>query len=327
MRVAPFVVVVGLAACAPSTPPPPPTAPSPQQAAQRVDHVARACAKIASCAHSHDAPRERDPSACVDWWLGHVKDGDAFARCVDAARGCAAVDACVRERTGNAIAAAYCRAHPGEQTGCEGATLITCADDDPAESTATDCAALQATCGETRAAGGLVARGCMSAARCPAGAPEARCDGDGNAIITCRDGAVERTACAAGVKCEEHKANDGTLTALCEPPGHLHCNEVGKSWCDGARLVQCSAHGHTGELKVVDCASIGMACDAALAHPACALPGQRACSPAAPRCDGGSLSFCAAGRNVKIACDAIGFSKCDPDGHGLEASCATASTP
>jgi hypothetical protein len=328
MRVAPFAFLFAAAACASQAPAPvPPPQPSPSQAAARVDAVARACAKIASCAHAHDAARVHDPSACVDFWIGRMKDVDAYAACVARAKSCADVDGCLRERGGNAVAAAYCRAHPGEQTACDGAKLVTCAEDDPAESTVTDCAALGAACGETHAAGGLITRGCMSPSRCPAGAPEARCDSDGNAIVSCHDGAIERTPCARGVPCEERRGSDGAVSVQCEPPGHVHCTDAGKSWCDGARLFTCSAHGHTGEMKIVDCAAVGMACDASLPHAACAVPGVRSCSPAAARCDGSSLSFCAAGRSVKIACDSIGFGRCDPDGHGLEAACAPNASP
>lgn len=313
--------IVTLAACGPSAQTAPPTTPPPPDGFAHVDHVARACAKIASCAHAHDAPRDRDPSACVDGWLTRVTptDDGVFLRCVNAATSCAALDACAKQRAGDPAAATYCRAHPGEPTACADGRLVTCVEDDPDESTSIDCAAMKATCGESHAAGGLVTRGCVSPALCPAGAPDARCDG--NAIVTCRDGAVERTACAAGVKCVEHRGGDGVQAAVCEDGRHAHCKEIGRSRCDGGRLVQCIPHGQIGEERVIDCGAAGLACDASAAKPVCALPGQRACEAGAPRCEGDALAFCAAGRAAKVKCTDIGFARCDPNGHGHEASC------
>jgi hypothetical protein len=145
--------------------------------------------------------------------------------------------------------------------------------------------------------------------------------------VTCREGAVERTTCAPGVKCQEHKGSDGVASALCESGDHQHCKDVGKSRCDGGRLVQCMPHGALGEERVVDCNAMGLACDASTGKPACALPGARGCVAGAPRCEGDALSFCAAGRPTKVACADLGFARCDPDGHGLEASCAPARAP
>jgi hypothetical protein len=317
--VAAFVFVI---ACVKSAPPnTAPTPPTASEAVAQVDLVAGRCAKIASCAHSHDAPRERDPGACVDWWITHVKRSIApFARCIDTAASCAAIDACLLERVGNATAAAFCRAHPGEQTACDHDHLITCAEDDPAESTVTDCRSVQGTCGENRV-GGLITRGCLSPALCPAGAPEARCDGE-SAIVSCRDGSVERTACAPGVRCEQQKTTDGVEAALCEPPGHAHCRDIGKSRCDGSRLVQCAPHGHLGEQRVQDCGALGLACDESAGRAWCAVPGVRGCEAGTPRCAGEALQFCAAGHVARVSCTALGFGACDPDAHGLEAACA-----
>ncbi len=323
------VAVSALLACGETSQAPPPVAPVHPDGFAQVDRIARACAKIASCAHAHDAPRDRDPSSCVDGWLTRVRvrDDGAFLKCVVAAPTCAALDGCAKERGGDAVAATYCRAHPGEQTACAGGHLVTCSDHDPEESASVDCASMQATCGESHAAGGLVTRGCISPALCPTGAPDARCDG-GNAIVTCRDGAVERTVCATGVKCVEHRSSDSrdprAEAAICETGGHAHCKDIGKQRCDGGKLVQCIPHGQLGEERVIDCGAMGLACDASSAKPVCALPGQRACESGAPRCEGDVLSFCAAGRPYKIACGEIGFVRCDPDGHGLEASCGSA---
>ena len=315
-------LALAVVACGESSPTPPSVVPPTPDGFTHVERIARACAKIASCAHAHDAPRDRDPSACVDGWLtrGRPNDDGAFLRCVSTSSTCVALDACAKERGGDAVAATYCRAHPGEQTACAGGRLVTCSEDDPEESASVDCATMQATCGESHAAGGLVTRGCISPALCPAGSPDARCD-SGNAIVTCRDGAVERTACAAGVKCVEHRGGEGVEAAICETGGHAHCKDIGKQHCNGGKLVQCVPHGQLGEERVIDCGAMGLACDASSGKPVCALPGQRACESGAPRCDGDALSFCAAGRPYKVKCGEIGFVRCDPDGHGLEASC------
>jgi hypothetical protein len=156
------------------------------------------------------------------------------------------------------------------------------------------------------------------------GAPEARCDGTG-AIITCRDGAAEKTSCAAGVRCLETRPGDGTQSAMCDARDHVHCTTVGASRCDANHLMTCSPHGALGEARVVDCADAGLVCDTAGDHATCAFPGPRACTGSAARCDGDALSFCAAGRPIKVSCPQIGFERCDPDGEALEAACAPGS--
>jgi hypothetical protein len=319
VRVAWASILPAFVACAGSSAVP--AAPPAPDGFAHVDRVARVCAKIASCAHAHDAPRDRDPSACVDGWLARARPSDAaFLRCVGAAPTCAALDACAKERGGDPVAEAYCRAHPGSATACDGTHLVTCSDDDAAESTSVDCAALEGTCGEVHA-GGLVSRGCLSPHLCPTGAPEARCDGD--AILTCRDGAADRTRCDVGARCIEQTLAD-THSTMCETPGHKHCADVGKARCDGGKLVQCVPHGHLGEERVVDCGAMGLACDSSSSKPVCALPGQRACESGAPRCSGDALAFCAGGRSFEVKCASLGFARCDPDGHGLEASCGSA---
>jgi hypothetical protein len=316
------VLVVACRSSAPPTPLPPE---DPDKAATaRVERIAQACTKIASCAHSHDAPRERDPGACVDWWIDHVYgENNDFATCIARARSCAEVDHCARDR-GDPQAVAFCKAHPDAQTGCDGTRLVTCGDDDPDESTAIDCAKLGATCGEQHLAGGLVTRACLSPQLCPPGAPEARCDGK-TAIISCHEGAVERSSCPAGVPCQEHKDSDGDQTATCEPPGHVHCEHVGERRCDGSRLVQCVPHGHFGEPRVLDCAAFGLGCGHAnvggTTKPDCIVPNQAACDESGVKCDGQAVSFCAAGRKVTISCAALGFGPCDPDAKGLDAAC------
>ncbi|HEY5242257.1 MAG TPA: hypothetical protein VIJ22_12350, partial [Polyangiaceae bacterium] len=152
----PATAVVAVASCHASSPAGP-------ALSERIDRAARTCAKVASCAHPHDAPRDRDPSACVDAWVARAAaDVNPFETCVAAAVGCEQVDACMRAR-GDAVATAYCRAHPGGRAGCDGNRLVECSEDDPAESSSTDCAAFGATCGDAPQAGGLLTRACVSA--------------------------------------------------------------------------------------------------------------------------------------------------------------------
>jgi hypothetical protein len=295
----------------------PPASPA---AGDRVDRAARACAKIASCAHPHDAPPDRDPGACVDAWLARpAADAVRLETCLDAAAGCGQVDACARER-GDLLATAYCRANPGARTACQGTRLVTCSEDDPAESVSTDCAAFGASCGDSKQPGGLLARACLSATLCPSGVPEVRCEGAA-AIVSCHEGAVERTACAGPSRCEQHRGADGVLSAICEPPAHRHCDAVGKRWCEQGLLATCQPHGPYGEVATTDCASLGLACADHAQGAACVAAGALPCERAAPRCDGEALAFCAAGRHYRLACRDLGFASCDPDAHGVDAAC------
>jgi hypothetical protein len=307
--------VTGIAvACHASAPPASPTA------GDRIDRAARACAKIASCAHPHDAPPDRDPGTCVDSWLARAaRDVEPLETCLGSAVGCGQVDACARERS-DLVATAFCRAHPGSRSGCQGSRLVTCSEDDPAESLSTDCGAFGATCGDSKQSGGLLARACLSAALCPAGAPEVRCEGTA-AIVSCHEGAVERTVCAAGARCEERRGADGAVSALCEPAEHRHCDVVGKRWCEQGRLATCEPHGPFGEVVTTDCPGLGLACAERAQEASCVAAGASPCERAAPRCDGEALAFCAAGRRYRLACRDLGFASCDPDAHGVDAAC------
>lgn len=316
---APAAVVVA-AACHAGAPPAEPAAAT----ADRLDRAARACAMITSCAHPHDPPRERDPGACVEGWLARAApEVEPLETCLAAAVGCGQVDACARGKH-DAPATAYCKAHAGARTACEGNRLVTCSEDDPGESTSVDCAAFGGACGDSKQAGGLVARACLSPALCPQGAPEVRCDAAANAVVSCHEGAVERTACAAPARCEEHRAADGAVSVVCERPGHRHCDAVGKRWCEQGKLAACEPHGPFGEAVVTDCAALGLVCDERGDAAACVAPGAHACDKTPPRCEGDALTFCAAGRRFRMTCKDLGFSACDPDAHGVEAACTAA---
>jgi hypothetical protein len=202
---------------------------------------------------------------------------------------------------------------------------VSCGDDDAQESTVTDCTALGATCREMKAAGGLVIRACFAPQKCPAGAPEARCDGEG-AVLSCHDGAIERANCRPGTRCEEHKDDtSGEATASCELPGRRRCDLLGARHCEGDRLVECSTADHFGKVRVSDCAGFGLRCTGSGPRAGCYVAADVECDKEMlPKCadDGQSLVFCAAGRLTKIACASLGMTTCNPTARGPVAACS-----
>lgn len=305
-----------------------PAAPPPRKDPSSLQQVAEACARIVSCTHSHDAPRLRDPSACVDWWVAHADAGgaerpDPLQRCFTQATSCEQINTCLHGG-GDAKAAAFCAQRPGVVSGCEGDRLVSCGDDDAQESTVTDCTALGATCREMKAAGGLVIRACFAPAKCPPGAPEARCDGP-DAVVSCHDGAIERASCRPGTRCEDHKDESGDATASCQLPGRRRCDALGARHCEGDRLVECSSQDHYGKVRVSDCAGFGLRCTGSGPRAGCYVPADVECDKdMLPKCDGKgeSLVFCAAGRLTKISCASLGMGACNPTAHGPVAACS-----
>ncbi len=286
---------------------------------ERLRAIARKCARIASCAHPHDAPQWRNPSACVDFWLAREGDPDMGApSCLSSALTCDDVDACLHPRHPGP-SAAFCRAHPGAMTGCEGTRLVSCGADDPEESTVVDCASLGATCGEIAQAGGLSTRACVDPARCPAELTKAWCDGP-SAVLSCHDGEIERTACPAGATCQAHTDADGERTAMCETPGHTSCTSPGRTRCDGSRLVACEAHGHFGHEHTTDCAQAGLTCSVSDAGAVCTNASPE-CQAGHPSCEGSALSFCASGKRVRVDCGELGLGPSEADGRGPDATC------
>ena len=321
------LLVLGLAAaCGGSElPPQAPSAGPGRKDPASLQQVSITCARIASCTHAHDTPRLRDPSACVDWWVAHAdpQNADPLQKCLAGATTCAQIDTCMHG-AGDARAAQFCAARPGVVSGCDGERLVSCGDDDAQESTVTDCTALGASCKELKAAGGLVIRACFAPQKCPANAPEARCDGD-NAVISCHDGAIERARCGPGTRCEEHKDEAGESTASCQLPGRRRCDLLGARHCEGDRLVECAGQDHFGKLRVSDCAGFGMRCNGTGPRAGCYVPADVECDKEMlPKCeDGGkSLVFCAAGRTTKIACASLGMDSCNPTARGAVAACS-----
>lgn len=314
------LVLVVVAACGGQEPPPkaPPAPPALRDPAL-IASAANACARVSACTPAQEAAKFRDPGACVEWWASG--ESPALRTCLEKANGCDAVRQCIHGG-GDARAAQFCADRPGVVSGCDGDRLISCGEDDGHESTVVDCAAIGANCREVKSTGGLVVRACSSPAKCPAGGPDLRCDGT-SAIISCRDGAYERIACAAGTKCEERKDEVGDAAASCELPGQRRC-VGGMRRCENDRLVECER----GKAKVTDCVGQGLRCAGIGPRANCYVPENVECDTAMPpKCEGNSLVFCAAGRLEKIACSSIGLGICDPAAKGPFAACAPAPPP
>jgi hypothetical protein len=278
--------------------------------------VARQCARIASCAHSHDMPELRAPGACVDAWIEREVN-DPLLDCLASASSCDAVGACLHEGS-DPTSTAFCRTHPGVPSGCDGTRLVVCGDE-PGESSTVDCAGLGATCAALTEAGGLSTHACVDPARCPPELTRVWCDGS-SAVLSCHDGEIERTACPSGSVCEAHTERDGDHAAMCEAPGHASCKVVGSRRCEGSRLVLCEAHGHFGHERAVDCAARGLVCSEAPGRAAC-TDGPAACTVRQATCEGGALSFCSAGRRIRVECAGLGLGACEAGGRGPVAAC------
>ncbi|MBX3190145.1 MAG: hypothetical protein KF819_24170 [Labilithrix sp.] len=317
-------LVVILAACGGQEPPAKaPDAPPPRKDPASLQQVSETCARIASCTHAHDAPRLRDPSACVDWWLAHAdaQAPDPLHKCLAQATTCEQINTCMHGG-GDARAATFCGQRPGVVSGCDGDRFVSCGDDDALESTVTDCASLGATCKEMKAPGGLVVRGCFAPQKCPAGAPEARCEGD--AVVSCHDGVIERATCRPGTKCEEHRDESGDATASCQLPGRRRCDLLGARHCEGDRLIECSSQDHFGKVRVSDCSGFGLRCAGKGPRAGCYVAADVECDrDMLPKCEGSSIVFCAAGRLTKIPCGKLGMGSCNPTARGPVAACTS----
>lgn len=309
-------VAIALAACGAT---PPPKAPGLGGPPVDLAAAARRCALVASCADAHDPAHLRNPTACVDWWLTAARDEPALTRCLGAAASCKDALRCTHDAS-DAAAAAFCAAHPGTLGACDGARLYGCSDD-PAESTASDCAALGGTCVERHVAGGLVVRGCTSARLCPPGAPAERCE-DG-AVVRCEDDMADRRACPEGRRCVV-RDDAGEPLASCEgergPGRAARCAKPGYAACDGDTATFCALAGKDAWLRSQDCAALGLGCVVRAGRAVCAARGGT-CASAEARCEEGALVFCAAAREMRVSCKDIGFSRCDPAARGQEAGC------
>jgi len=302
------LVLALVAACGGTEPPPqaPAAGPGRKDPASLLQ-VSMTCARIASCTVQHADPQIPDP----------------LQKCLAGATTCAQIDTCMHG-AGDARAAQFCAARPGVVSGCDGERLVSCGDDDAQESTVADCTALGASCRELKSAGGLVIRACFAPQKCPANAPEARCDGE-NAVISCHDGAIERARCGTGTRCEEHKDEAGEATASCTLPGRRRCDLLGARHCEGDRLVECAGQDHYGKIRVSDCAGFGLRCNGTGPRAGCYVPADVECDKEMlPKCEdaGRSLVFCAAGRTTKIACAALGMDACNPTARGAVAACS-----
>lgn len=316
---------VVLVACGGEEPLPkaPVAAPAPKDPAW-IAKAATACVRLASCTQLDDAKRFRSPGACVDWWLGRGGPDaqDPLRTCLAEAKTCDQVVACQRGG-GDARVASFCAERKGVVTACDGDRLVSCGDEGE-EATVTDCAALGANCREQRSSGGIAIRACFSLQKCPLNAPDTRCDGAG-AVLSCRDGAIERIACKPGTRCEERSTENGDQTASCELPSRRRCEMLGARHCEGDRLVECgSPEGGPGRIKVTDCGASGLRCTGLGLRAACTVAEGVECDrEMTAKCgEGGkSVVFCAAGRSTKVSCADLGMGTCNPAARGAGAAC------
>jgi hypothetical protein len=319
-----LAIIVG--ACGGQEPPPKAPAPTPPPKDPLVlTQATQACARLSACTRGGDA-KVRDPSACVDWWVADAdaKTPDPLRKCLADASGCEQVLGCMRGG-GDARAAAFCGKSQGVVSGCDGDRLVSCGDEDAHESNVMDCAAMGASCREVKASGGIVLRACWSPTKCPAGAPDLRCDGPG-AVVSCRDGAFERITCRPGTTCEEHKDEAGDVIAACELPHRRRCDMRGLRHCEEDRLVECDRAG--GKVHVTDCVGLGLHCAGVGPRARCVVPTNIECDKEfVAKCEGNALVFCAAGRLAKVSCASIGFGTCDPAAKGPFAACAPKIAP
>lgn len=274
--------------------------------------AARACALEASCAHGHQSSDTRDPGKCLAAWGAALSPSGADERqeCMLHAKTCDAVKACSSPADRAAIA--FCRAHPGTTTACDGNARIECGDDaDEAERV--DCGTVSGRCEAVSHPGGLTESACVSRTLCPAGAKEGRCEGE-STVVRCQDGAAERIACTRGHRCVARKDDDGIERAACEPEGTPRCSAPGARYCEGERLVACSGPRGTEKsaVEVTDCAAAGLRCEGQGKAAGCYVRGKPDCSvDDPPVCDGGTMTFCALGRRVEIACATLGGRACE----------------
>lgn len=147
---------------------------------------------------------------------------------------------------------------------------------------------------------------------CPATIAEGdkpRCSASGTHILHCEKGKLASLDCAAfGLKCAV--AGDGS--AGCATGGPACAGSAVR--CEGNVAAGCT-NGH--EVRV-DCATAGLACSqaAGAGSPvgACvqAPPAGGGCDPNdKPKCEDGSIRYCAAGRPRSYPCKAAGFGRCD----------------
>jgi hypothetical protein len=126
-------------------------------------------------------------------------------------------------------------------------------------------------------------------------------------------------SCKPGTACEERRDEVGDPTASCELPGRRRCTGVRR--CEDDRLVECER----GKAKVTDCVGQGLRCAGTGPRAGCYVPSNVECDKEMlPKCEGGSIVFCAVGRLERIACASLGLGPCDPAAKGPFAACSPA---
>jgi hypothetical protein len=266
--------------------------------------AAEQCVRIAACSRTAVTISE-----CVE------DLGAGRSPCLQQASTCAQVEACGHDVIATR-AAEYCKTHPGVLSACADNLWVTCGET-PEQANAQDCTRIGAgRCVETRATGGLLMRGCASTTLCPSGAPETRCDGARH-IISCHDGLAERSECPAGSTCSPDAEGP-----KCVSQTSARCGTSDQAFCVGDTLVECPGSQRTQVAREIDCAAIGLRCVTSGRDASCHVGVMNDCAGGAARCEGDDLVVCAAGRQRRISCAKLGFTKCDPTRRGLEAACA-----
>ncbi len=142
-----------------------------------------------------------------------------------------------------------------------------------------------------------------------------RCSASGTHLLHCEKGKLASLDCAAfGLKCSV--ATDGSAGCATGGPSCA----AGASRCEGSVAVGC-VNWH--EVRV-DCAAASLVCNQSASSGApvgaCVAPppATGACDPNdKPKCEEGTIKYCAAGRPRLYSCKASGFGRCDISKNGI----------
>lgn len=301
------------------------------------------CALLSSCSRSTDPTWTRDVGGCVARGLA-LGMNDAVLACVDAARTCTDVDACLgREHEAEARPLCDARAAAADASGnavplvfCDANRVVSCEEGHPQM---TACAEVGGTCREFKIASGVIIRGCHAPQLCGPDAPASRCDAQGR-VVTCQQGLGERTRCPIGMRCADFRTPDGEPDARCLPlseKGSAPCVPGTPGRCDGEVAVRCVAgEDGRGSWMVTDCAASALACRELIGAGSptkdvtCMVPGgdadawSAACVPGPARCERGAVRLCAGGIPVRLHCETLGLGPCQYEAGA--ASCGHASS-
>jgi len=235
--------------------------------------------------------------------------------CVDRARDCEGVRACVQADTEQTAA---CYGHGDDQI-CVGDVLVECWQDDEAPPDAFDCAAADLICGERDGEADC------GESTCDPDSDEARCDGE--LLLECTDSGVwqardcryeQSVSCsgsAGGFECTLEAGGtcgsgaDGEVTCIGDG---ANCDEESfATVCEGDVVVSC----REGKEARLDCSQLApeLTCgpDAQLAGMSCVAEANECRVDSYDEsCAGGVITFCALGEVASLDCKAKGLTAC-----------------